>query len=119
MVCLWCGRTVGRSVGVRSRDYQFSRMGSLPHFFAHGAPLRALRARELRYYDSHLATACIYTWIGAEPSSHVFNPDKQVYHSRISAVTFETLLVNTLCSFFRTSTGHPIVCFPEKVNELT
>ena len=22
LVCLWCGRTVGRSVGVRSRDYQ-------------------------------------------------------------------------------------------------
>ena len=28
---------------------KFSRMGSLPHFFTHGAPLRALRARELRY----------------------------------------------------------------------
>ena len=27
---------------------KFSRMGSLPHFFTHGAPLRALRARELR-----------------------------------------------------------------------
>ena len=26
---------------------KFSRMGSLPHFFTHGAPLRALRAREL------------------------------------------------------------------------
>ena len=27
---------------------KFSRMGSLPHFRTHGAPLRALRARELR-----------------------------------------------------------------------
>ena len=27
----------------------FSRMGSLPHFLTHGAPPRALRARELRY----------------------------------------------------------------------
>ena len=35
-----------RSVGVRSRDYQISRMGRLPHFLTHGAPLRA---RELRY----------------------------------------------------------------------
>ena len=28
---------------------KFSRMGSLPHFFTHGAPLRALRTRQLRY----------------------------------------------------------------------
>ena len=28
---------------------KFSRMGSLPHFLTHGAPLRAVRARELRY----------------------------------------------------------------------
>ena len=28
---------------------KFSRMGSLPHFLTHGALLRALRARELRY----------------------------------------------------------------------
>ena len=27
---------------------KFSRMASLPHFFTHGAPLRAIRARELR-----------------------------------------------------------------------
>ena len=30
---------------------KFPRMGSLPHFFTHGAPLCALRARELRYDD--------------------------------------------------------------------
>ena len=30
---------------------KFSRMGSLPHFFTHGAPLRALRARELAISD--------------------------------------------------------------------
>ena len=29
---------------------KFSRMGFFKHFFTHGAPLRALRARELRYY---------------------------------------------------------------------
>ena len=28
---------------------KYSRMGSLPYFFTHGAPLRAVRARELRY----------------------------------------------------------------------
>ena len=28
---------------------KFSRMGSLPYFLTHGAPLRALRARKLRY----------------------------------------------------------------------
>ena len=41
LVCLWCGRTVGRSVGVRSRDYQI-----VYHIFL---PM-VLRARELRYY---------------------------------------------------------------------
>ena len=34
---------------------KFSRMGSLPHFLTHGAPLRGLRARELRY--ENLATS--------------------------------------------------------------
>ena len=41
-------QTDGRSV----YDYvitKFSQMGSLPHFFTHGAPLGALRTRELRY----------------------------------------------------------------------
>ena len=28
---------------------KFSRMGSLLHFLTHGSPLRALRAREVRY----------------------------------------------------------------------
>ena len=31
-------RTDGRAVGVRSRDYKFSRMGNLPHFLTHDAP---------------------------------------------------------------------------------
>ena len=35
------GRTGERSVGVRSRDYPIFSDG-LPHFFTHGAPLRAL-----------------------------------------------------------------------------
>ena len=42
------GRAVGRSVYGHVIT-KFSRMGSLPHFFTHGAPLRALRARDLRY----------------------------------------------------------------------
>ena len=44
LVCLWCGRTVGRSVYGHVIT-KFSRMGSLPHFVTHGAPLRASRAR--------------------------------------------------------------------------
>ena len=35
--------------GVRYVITKFSRMDSLPNFVTHGAPLRALRARELRY----------------------------------------------------------------------
>ena len=57
---MWCGRTVGRTdgrAGGRAGGRavyghvitKFSQMGSLPHFFTHGAPLPALRARELRY----------------------------------------------------------------------
>ena len=48
LVCLWCGRTVGRLVGVRSRDYQIFSDGYLTHFLTHCAPLRALRALEIR-----------------------------------------------------------------------
>ena len=40
LACLWCGRTVGRSVYGHVIT-TFSRMGSLPHFLTHGAPLRA------------------------------------------------------------------------------
>ena len=36
-------------VGVRYVITKFSRMDRLPNFVTHGAPLRALRARELRY----------------------------------------------------------------------
>ena len=42
---LWAG---GRA-GVRYVITKFSRMNSLPNFFTHGSPLRALRKRELRY----------------------------------------------------------------------
>ena len=41
-------RTDGRSVYGHVIS-TFSRMDSLPHFITHGAPLRALRARVLRY----------------------------------------------------------------------
>ena len=36
----------------------FSRMGSLPHLLTHGAPMRAPRARELRY--SYLCNVYFY-----------------------------------------------------------
>ena len=49
------GRAGGRSVYGHVIT-KFSRMGSLPHFFTHGAPLRALRARELCYKSSY--TTC-------------------------------------------------------------
>ena len=50
LVCLWCRRTDGGAVyGVYGHVIaKFSRMGSLPCFLTHGAPLRALRVRELR-----------------------------------------------------------------------
>ena len=41
------GRTYGRTYG--DLITKFSRMGSLPNFITHGAPLRNLRARRLRY----------------------------------------------------------------------
>ena len=50
----YIGMPVVRAVGRSSYGHvitKFSRMGSLPHFFTHGAPLRALRAPELRYDD--------------------------------------------------------------------
>ena len=43
-----CVRVGGRK-GVRYVITKFSKMDSLPNFVTHGAPLRALRARELRY----------------------------------------------------------------------
>ena len=48
LVCLWCGRTLGRAVHGHVIT-KFSRTGSLPHFLTHGAPLLAFRARKLRY----------------------------------------------------------------------
>ena len=45
-------RAIGRSVGRSVYGHviiKFSRMGSLPHFLTRGAPLSALRARELLY----------------------------------------------------------------------
>ena len=45
-------RTDGRAGGRSEYGHvinKFSQMGNLPHFFTHGAPLRALRTRELRY----------------------------------------------------------------------
>ena len=63
LVCLWCGRTVGRSA-YGPVITKFSRMGSLPHFLTHGAPLRALRARDLRenVRDSIAHTCLIIPW---------------------------------------------------------
>ena len=44
LVCLWCGRTVGRAYSLVI--IKISRMGRLPNFLTHGA---LLRARELHY----------------------------------------------------------------------
>ena len=43
-------------VGVRYVITKFSRMDSLPNFVTHDAPLRALRARELRYYGNKISS---------------------------------------------------------------
>ena len=51
------GRVGGRSVYGHVIT-KFSRMGSLPHFFTHGATMRAPRARELRYYFCYLFRSC-------------------------------------------------------------
>ena len=58
LVCLRCRRTVGRSVYGHVVT-KFSRMGSLPHFFTLGAPLRELRAGELRYHSHYSVTESI------------------------------------------------------------
>ena len=47
------GRAGGRSVYGHVIT-KFSRMGSLPHFFTHGAPLRAVRARAPLLYHLKL-----------------------------------------------------------------
>ena len=56
-------RTDGRAGGRSVYGYvitKFSRMGSLPHFVTHGAPLRALRSQELRYTIINLALQINY-----------------------------------------------------------
>ena len=56
MVCLWCGRTVARSIARSVYGHvitKFSGMGRLPHFLSYGAPpTRALRARVVLRYES-------------------------------------------------------------------
>ena len=47
LVCLWCRRTDGRAVYGHVFT-KFSPMGSLAHFLTHNAPLRTVRAQELR-----------------------------------------------------------------------
>ena len=47
-------REVCVRVGVRYVITKFSRMDSLPNVVTHGAPLRASRARELRYNANQL-----------------------------------------------------------------
>ena len=43
LVCLWYGRTIGRAYG--HMITKISRMGRLPNFLTHGAPLRARGAK--------------------------------------------------------------------------
>ena len=52
LVCLWYGQTVGwagRRLVYSHMIAKFSRLGSLPHFLIHGAPLHVLRKQELPY----------------------------------------------------------------------
>ena len=42
---------------------KFSRMGSLPYFLTNGAPLRALRLRELRYKKNAVCIIAYLYWI--------------------------------------------------------
>jgi len=53
LVCLWCGRTVGRAYGHVTT--KISRMHRSPNFLTHGAPLLTFRARE----SSTITTATI------------------------------------------------------------
>ena len=66
LVCLWCGRTVsragGRSVDVRSRDYQIFSDGQITSFFYPWCSAGALRAQKLRLNDvKHAAPGS--TWV--------------------------------------------------------
>ena len=54
LVSLWCGQTVSRALVYGHVITKFSRMGRLLHFLTNGAPLRALRARELPYKENQL-----------------------------------------------------------------
>ena len=53
-----CVRVDGRA-GVRYIITKFSRMDSLPNFLTHGAPLRALRARESSAINQYSASVDI------------------------------------------------------------
>ena len=46
LVCLWCGRTVARLLGVRSRDFQIFSDGQIT---ARGAPLWYLFTRRIKF----------------------------------------------------------------------
>ena len=64
MVCLWCGRTVARSVYGHVIT-KFSRMGRLLHFLTHGA----LLARFAREISAIISLFCHSTFL---PRSYIF-----------------------------------------------
>ena len=90
-------RTDGRAGGRLVYGHvitKFSRMGSLPHFLTHGAPLRALRARELRYYFCYLQKL---TMALNNPCS------EQLLGGQEKGAPNDSFLLNTLKTLFRLS----------------
>ena len=82
-------RTDGRSVYGHVIT-KFSRMGSLPHFFTQGAPLRALRARQLRYNRIGLQPR------GHAPSRHQLKKLRRLLHKKIKV----KVAPNFCCVFY-------------------
>ena len=79
----------GRSV-YRHVITKFSRMGSLPHFFTHGAKLRASRARAplLIYTEVNMYLNCldeVSTWITVNPQK-LLNLGKKITVNRQLAI---------------------------------
>jgi len=82
------GRAGGRSVYSHVIT-KFSRMGSLPHFLTHGAPLRALRARELRYEN-------VYLIRGKELANNILSTDHLFEISRLPISKFNWISAGLL-----------------------
>ena len=94
LVCLWCGRTVGRSVYGHVIT-KFPRMGSLSHFFTHGAP-RASRARAPLWWwwrGCHEEWGSIKTVVSHACST---NKGRRVLHKRQNLIQDDESLAQNL-----------------------